>query len=386
MPYFLNSDTIGRDPRWMVLAESKIAKRDALQAALLRLQCETASHLHDGYLTRDTALQLVDGREWLLDALCTPALGARPFLHRPGDSCDARNCLDDSGGWVEGFDFRLCSFSKRNPTKAEYDRNKAQKADSRDARLRALVYTRDAGCCRYCGSGPLRKKGMGRAKDRRRALQYDHVDPDRPAGADAANYVLACARCNEAKGHRTPDEAGMVLRPAPTDEQRAELLAREETLFDLPDTPTDNAPDNHNDNQRDNHSDNAPTQPPDLAADSSPGDSTTGDVRPQITDQPEEQPARTRAEGSGSGRVGHRRSTPVPHSPTQPARTPDAPDIYHRRSRDPAPEPATPPPPHAPPDPGSPEEDQKPRCIHGQLLDDDACELCDQARTRNEPP
>ncbi|PXY21144.1 HNH endonuclease [Prauserella muralis] len=372
MPFALFSDTLGRDPRWFALAGDRPVLRDRLQAAYMRLKLESASHLHDGYLTRRQALNLCDAK--LLDLLCTPVLGEKPFLHREGDTCDERNCLDDSGPWVEGFDYRVCGFIKRNPTRAEYNRNQAQKADSRDGRLRAAVYDRDGGCCRYCGSGPLRKKGMGRAKDRRRALQYDHVDPDKAAGADGANYVVACARCNEAKGHRTPDEAGMRLLSPPTDEQRAAWQQRGEALFDLPDEPSDNDNDNAHDNAPDNQHDNAHDYERALSPATGPDNESAGDVRVETAAQPQRQAATMSPEGSGSGRVGQRDRDALPRSSRQPARRPDAPDIYHRRSRDPA------------PDFTELAEDQEQRCVHGQPLDDD-CELCLHAQAdRGEPP
>ncbi len=337
------SDTIGRDPRWLVLARGKAGVADALLAAYTRMHAETSSHLHDGYLTRAQALKECHGRGRTLDLLATSVLGAPPFLHRPGEACAAKNCLDVSGPWVDGFDYRICGFSKRNPTKGERDRNESQKADSRDARLREAVYTRDGGCCRYCRSGPLKRKGMGRAKDRRRALQFDHVDPDRAAGTDGANYVVACGRCNEEKGHRTPDEAGLVLLPEPTDAQRADWNARGERLFDTADNPRDNDNDNPHDNQRDNTHDNQQAVVEVVVPTGPPGADSAGEVRLQVGQQPQPQPPAAMSEGSGSGRVGQPVASPAATRPVQPARTPDAPDIYHRRSR--APEHETRPPP-----------------------------------------
>lgn len=106
-------------------------------------------------------------------------------------------------------------------------------AEHRDPGLRQKVYDRDGGCCRYCRSGPL-AKGMGKAADPRRALQFDHVDPARMAGPDGENYVTGCARCNDDKGGRTPAEAGMVLLPVPTVEEIAVWHERGEQLVDRP--------------------------------------------------------------------------------------------------------------------------------------------------------
>lgn len=400
MPYSLISDTLGRDPRWLTLAGGKLAIGDALLAAFVRLQSESASHQHDGYLTRSQALDGCHGRARTVELLCTSVLGGRPFLHRPGEACAERNCLDGSGPWVEGFAYRICGFSKRNPSRGEHDRNKSQKADSRDPRLREMVYDRDGGCCRYCRSGPLRKKGMGRAKDRRRALQFDHVDPDQSAGADGGNYVVTCGRCNESKGHRTPEEADMVLLPEPTDAQRAAWADRGERLFDRAtagtdpraDNDNDNAPDNARDNARDNTPDNAPP----AVADACPDDSPAGAVRPDNPAQAQQQRTGMSPEGSGSGRVGHRDVSPVPSQVSdpagQPARSPDSPDIYHRRSRAPATatrstdSPPTPPPELSDEDEYAEylAEDQTAQCPHGeQLVDPDRglpdCVLCQHA-------
>lgn len=342
MPYFLLPDTAGHDPRLWKLAGGRAAVFDRLQAAWLRLMSESSHHRHNGYLTESQALKECHGRRDTLELLCTSVLGEKPLLHRKGDRCDGRNCIDSSPPWTDGFDYRLCEFSKRNPTRAEHDRNQAQKADSRDTRLRAEVYDRDGGCCRYCRSGPLLKKGMGRAKDRRRALQFDHVDPDRPAGPHAENYVVACARCNEYKGRRTPAEAEMRLLPVPTAEEIAAWLERGERQFDLPtEADNDNARDNDHDNQHDKpHGCNSrcPDGSPDGAC---PGDESTGQPCPAPGETPAPQATDSTSEGSGSGRVGQ---PPVvsmsglgsPGNPgpvRQQPRTPDAPDIYHRRSR-----------------------------------------------------
>lgn len=62
------------------------------------------------------------------------------------------------------------------------------------------VYERDGHACRYCGS-----------KDR---LSIDHLIPrSRDGSDDASNLVVACKTCNSKKHARTPEEAGMSLRP-----------------------------------------------------------------------------------------------------------------------------------------------------------------------------
>ena len=68
---------------------------------------------------------------------------------------------------------------------------------------RKNVITRDGHRCQYCGS----TKG---------AMTVDHVIPKRMKGADTwENMVCACVRCNNKKGDRTPEQAGMILRKKP---------------------------------------------------------------------------------------------------------------------------------------------------------------------------
>jgi 5-methylcytosine-specific restriction endonuclease McrA len=68
---------------------------------------------------------------------------------------------------------------------------------------RKNVITRDGHRCQYCGT----TKG---------AMTVDHVIPKRLKGVDTwENMVCACVRCNNKKGDRTPEQAGMKLRKQP---------------------------------------------------------------------------------------------------------------------------------------------------------------------------
>jgi 5-methylcytosine-specific restriction endonuclease McrA len=67
---------------------------------------------------------------------------------------------------------------------------------------RKNVLRRDQHRCQYCG-----------VRDR---LTIDHVMPRSRGGREAwENLVAACVPCNNRKGNRTPDEAGMKLYRAP---------------------------------------------------------------------------------------------------------------------------------------------------------------------------
>jgi hypothetical protein len=357
MAYSLHDDNLYRDPRWAVMArlgepdgpdvlEMSPARRRAHLARLERrkrdlfcshqlMTLETAASMSDGYLTLEAALACCAGDAGQVKALATSVLGLPPWLHRKGDSCSAKNCIDSSPPWRDGFDFRLCAFLKKNPSKSERDRSKAQNDDRRDPRLKALLMERDGAFCRYCRSGPLSAKAV-RADERRKVLHRDHPDPDRPATPDGGNFVTACASCNEHKARRTQFEADMVLLDPPTAEQLEEWSEQGLVLFPPPwTTPAIN---------------NRITDetPPDQRTNSDPVVDTDGDpvVDPTAPDDadacPEtgaEQPnhgQNQRPEGVGSGRVGQPHGGPLIGPLGQPVRDQSDPDIYHRRSRAPA--------------------------------------------------
>lgn len=338
MSYWQESDTFHDDPRWAAAAgDHRAVTVDQLQAGYARLMSVAARHMSSGWLTRETALSLCRPR--VLERLSARVLpDMPPWLHTKGDEC---SCYET---WQSGYTYLLHGFLKRNPTKKETERHRAQKRERQDPATRAAVYERDGGCCRYCRSGPLPKKGMGRAKDRRRVIHYDHVHPDKLAGADLANLVVSCGRCNDEKGARTPAEADMILLPVPTEDERVAWLARPECArFDRDD--------NHNDNAATTPQTTRPALVPTLSDPLSPDDVDGGEVRPETPHERQRQPPGLSPKGVGSGR-GPQPALSQPLSSGsdgvdelgQPARAADAPDIYHHRSR-PVPPPAARPPP-----------------------------------------
>jgi hypothetical protein len=68
-------------------------------------------------------------------------------------------------------------------------------------RLRNKVFERDQYTCRYCGVDDYPREW----------LVLEHVDPTGPS--DETNLVTACRSCNKLKADRTPEQAGMTLRP-----------------------------------------------------------------------------------------------------------------------------------------------------------------------------
>lgn len=67
---------------------------------------------------------------------------------------------------------------------------------------RDSVYARDHGRCQYCGNTVPRA-----------VATYDHVIPRVQGGGTRwENVVICCKKCNQAKGGRTPKQAGMRLQ------------------------------------------------------------------------------------------------------------------------------------------------------------------------------
>jgi len=70
---------------------------------------------------------------------------------------------------------------------------------------RENVYARDHGRCQYCSN-----------KIPRAEATYDHVTPRAKGGQTRwENIVISCVPCNQKKGGRTPEQAGMRLLSAP---------------------------------------------------------------------------------------------------------------------------------------------------------------------------
>ena len=84
---------------------------------------------------------------------------------------------------------------------------------------RRTVLARDQFTCQYCGSQP------GRAQ-----LTLDHVIPRSRGGQTHwENVAAACRACNQRKGNRTPQEAGLALRSHPRRPRYVALALLSET-------------------------------------------------------------------------------------------------------------------------------------------------------------
>ncbi len=68
---------------------------------------------------------------------------------------------------------------------------------------RKNIISRDESMCQYCGNSKT-------------ILTIDHIVPKGRGGMDLwENLVTACKSCNQKKGNKTPDEAGMPLMKKP---------------------------------------------------------------------------------------------------------------------------------------------------------------------------
>jgi len=69
---------------------------------------------------------------------------------------------------------------------------------------RKSIFARDRHTCQYCGGSHV-------------PLTVDHVIPkDQGGRTDWDNLVTCCTKCNNKKGNRTPQKAGMSLLRRPT--------------------------------------------------------------------------------------------------------------------------------------------------------------------------
>ena len=81
-----------------------------------------------------------------------------------------------------------------------------------------FLFARDRYTCQYCG----RPRAELRGRD---FLTRDHVIPLSRGGLNTWDNVLtACSPCNNRKGNRLPEEAGMVPLSTPTEPNYVELV------------------------------------------------------------------------------------------------------------------------------------------------------------------
>lgn len=137
------------------------------------------------------------------------------------------DALVGCGQWdVVGDHWVIHDYLEHNPSRENIEANRGverfRKELTRDSKLIAAIRERDGNACRYCGV-------TVDWKDRRSKVggTYDHVIPVSAGGENTfENVVVACRGCNQRKGARTPERAGMVLAgPSPRVERSTPNLA-----------------------------------------------------------------------------------------------------------------------------------------------------------------
>lgn len=164
---------------------------------LTRLWSYIGDQGSDGYLPA-VALRLVWHSPTALAELIE-----RNFMHeRDGITCECGDHVPPSktGGYV------MHQWLERNPSRDEHTIHATKANERKSSELRKLLFDRDMGLCRYCGTQTNR---FDRVSPKQ--FQMDHVNPTMPIGI--AGVATACRDCNSRKGARTPSAAQMPLLP-----------------------------------------------------------------------------------------------------------------------------------------------------------------------------
>ncbi|OZD74874.1 hypothetical protein CH273_25630 [Rhodococcus sp. 05-339-2] len=177
--------------------------------ALAGTTCQAAGE--DGVVKRaDVARILLDTRMSLDAATMLVEVG---LWHAPGHECP--RCPPVADGTFLFHDW----FDLKYDTGAAVRLKRRKAAELKTEKIVAAVWARDcvdpkvpakqmSAHCRYCGVVVKRMDNRSGVK-----AHLEHVDPAVANGA--RNIVIACSPCNQSKGNRTPQAAGMTLRPAP---------------------------------------------------------------------------------------------------------------------------------------------------------------------------
>ena len=81
-----------------------------------------------------------------------------------------------------------------------------------------FLFARDNYSCQYCGRHRIQLRG-------RQFLTRDHILPiSRGGGNTWDNVVTSCSPCNNRKGNRLPEEAGLRLRSDPAEPNHVHLV------------------------------------------------------------------------------------------------------------------------------------------------------------------
>lgn len=226
--FFTLVDELNANPKFKRLLERNLVD-DATGAVAVTLWtmagAASRESLSDGVITRADAIRIMLNHEWA-------ELGARTLVD-VGLWHDARTEHDCDTCMQHLAECTLCrplgpgEYRFHDWWQRKYDHGAqskltiAKKRELQDKKLRAQVWARDSNPgdietapCRYCGD-PMRRQDRKSSK----RPEMDHVDPWLACGA--SNLVMGCWECNHRKGQRTPEDAGMTLRPAPVKTSQA---------------------------------------------------------------------------------------------------------------------------------------------------------------------
>ncbi|MFZ0324601.1 MAG: HNH endonuclease [Actinomycetes bacterium] len=146
---------------------------------------------------------------WLTDGL-VPVERVR----RLGGTVALAELLVVAGLWEKAeTGYLIHDFLEYNQAKqavlADREIGRRRAAMNANPALSKVIRERDGDQCRYCG-----KRVNWRDRRGQDGGTYDHILPVAQDGDESPdNLVVCCRACNQRKGPRTPDQAGMRLRP-----------------------------------------------------------------------------------------------------------------------------------------------------------------------------
>lgn len=184
-----------------------------------RLSLQSAAHLTD-YVVEVGTVEMIGGPRW--EVLVRLALKTG-LLTRVKGQPGVYRLIEDP----DLIHIRL---------KEEVEWERQQRADARNIALVVQVRLRDGDNCRWCGVSVVWP-----GKKTARSGELDHLKPG--SAATVETYVVACARCNSARGadHETWDTAH-ELRPAPARPRYSTWTAKFLTANGYETEPTSDEP------------------------------------------------------------------------------------------------------------------------------------------------
>lgn len=220
--FFMLVDELSANPKIRRLLDRGL-EGDATGAVAMTLWSvagtTTRAALSDGVVSRADTVRILLNHEWADTAsrlLVDVELWHDAHTEGQCETCmlhlaQCKTCRPLAPGEFRFHDWWQRGYDHGATTKLTI----AKKKELQDKKLRTQVWARDSvpgspetAHCRLCGH-------LMNRQDRRsdRAPEMDHIDPWLAIGA--SNLISVCRTCNRQKGQRTPEEAGMSLRPAP---------------------------------------------------------------------------------------------------------------------------------------------------------------------------